>query len=99
MKNCSDSSLTGNVISGVWRQRAAVDVEGGQRLRISDNSILDSDGIGLRLENVSNSLVTGNLIRDDRPAEQRSKGPSLHVVGGNGNRIEANLLGNEPQKR
>lgn len=92
--HCTDSSLMGNVISGVWRQRAAVDVLGGNRLMIAQNHILDSDGVGLRLEELQNSLVTQNLIRDDRSEEKRSKQPSMIVIKGNGNQISANLLGN-----
>lgn len=96
--HCTDSSLTGNVISGVWRQRAAVDVLGGNRLMIAQNHILDSDGVGLRLEELQNSLVTQNLIRDDRSEEKRSKQPSMIVIKGNGNQISANLLGNAAKK-
>lgn len=96
--HCTDSSLTGNVISGVWRQRAAVDVLGGNRLMIAQNHILDSDGVGLRLEELQNSLVTQNLIRDDRSDEKRSKQPSMIVIKGNGNQISANLLGNAAKK-
>lgn len=92
LTNCTDTSLTGNVISGVWRQRAAVDVVGGQRLIISNNQILDSDGAGLRLEGVKNSLVAGNLIRDDREADKRSKEPALVELKGEGNLIEGNLV-------
>lgn len=99
LKNCTDSSFAGNLLAGVWRQRAAVDVEGGDRLMIVNNSILDSDGAGLRLEKVKRSLVSGNLIRDDRPAAQRSKEPSLLVLGGEGNEIGANLLGNGQDMR
>lgn len=87
-RNCADSAITGNVISGVWRQRAAVDVENGSRLLIANNSILDSDGIGLRLENVSRSMVSGNLIRDDREEPTRSDQPPLVVVGGTDNEID-----------
>lgn len=96
-KNCTDSSLTGNILAGVARKRAAVDVEGGRRLMISSNSILDSEGVGLRLENVQASLVSDNIIRDDREGEAKSKEPSLMVIGGNDNQIGANLLGNGKQ--
>lgn len=93
LKGCTDTSLTGNIISGVWRQRAAVDIADSSRLIISGNHILDSDGAGLRLENVKHSLVTGNMIRDDRPEEKRSQEPSLIEVNGEGNQIEGNALG------
>ena len=63
-KEVQDSSFTGNVVAGVTRKRAAVDISDGSRLNIAHNTILDSDGAGLRLENVSRSLVSDNLIRD-----------------------------------
>lgn len=79
-QNCDDIQLTGNLISGVWRKRAAVDITGGRRLMIAHNSILDSDGAALRLENVRDSLVSDNLLRDDRPEGKRSKAPLLEIV-------------------
>jgi hypothetical protein len=94
LTNCTDSSLTGNVISGVWRQRAAVDVMGGSRLIIAQNQILDSDGAGIRLEDVKHSLITNNLIRDDRSKDRRSKEPSLLMVKSAENQLSANVLGN-----
>jgi hypothetical protein len=92
---CEDSLFNNNVISGVWKQRAAVDIEACNRLQICHNSVLDSDGVGLRLEQVTNSLITGNIIQDDRAKEQRSKEPSLIIVGGKRNLIEQNMLGNK----
>lgn len=94
-QRCTDSILSNNVISGVWKQRAAVDIESCNRLQISHNSILDSDGTGLRLEQVTNSMITGNIIRDDREGEHRSQEPSLSIVGGKDNVIEQNALGNK----
>lgn len=95
LQRCEDCILSNNVISGVWKQRAAVDVEACNRLQICHNSVLDSDGIGIRLEQVSNSLITGNLIQDDRDKEVRSKLPSLEIIGGKRNLIEQNMLGNK----
>ena len=95
LQRCEDCILSNNVISGVWKQRAAVDVESCNRLQICHNSVLDSDGIGIRLEQVSNSLITGNLIQDDRDKEARSKLPSLEIIGGKRNLIEQNMLGNK----
>jgi hypothetical protein len=92
-QRCTDSIFSNNVISGVWKQRAAVDIESCNRLQIAHNSVLDSDGHGLRLEKVTNSMVTGNIIRDDREEDKRSKEPSLSIVGGKGNVIEQNALG------
>lgn len=92
---CEDSLFNNNIISGVWKQRAAVDIEACNRLQICHNSVLDSDGVGIRLEQVTNSLITGNIIQDDRDKEQRSKEPSLIIVGGKRNLIEQNMLGNK----
>jgi hypothetical protein len=94
-QRCTDSIFSNNVISGVWKHRAAVDIESCNRLQICHNSILDSDGVGLRLEQVTNSMVTGNIIRDDREEEKRSKESSLTTVGGKDNVIEQNVLGNK----
>ncbi len=92
-QRCTGSIFSNNVISGVWKQRAAVDIESCNRLQICHNSILDSDGVGLRLEQVTNSMVTGNIIRDEREEEKRSKESSLTTVGGKDNVIEQNILG------
>jgi hypothetical protein len=94
-QRCTDSMLNDNVISGVWKQRAAVDIEACNRMQISHNSVLDSDGAGLRLEQVTKSIVTGNIIVDDREEAVRSKEASLVIVGGKDNVIEQNVLGNQ----
>lgn len=92
--DCSDCILSGNLISGVTQKAAAVSITRGHRFSISNNSILDSDGVGLLLENVTASLISDNLIRDDRPAEKKSKEPSLKIVGGTDNQIGSNFKGN-----
>jgi hypothetical protein len=89
LRRVADSAFSGNVVVGVHGQEAAVDVEDGTRLRITDNSILDSDGHALRLTRLSRSLVTGNLLRDDRPAGLRSLATSLLVRESAENRIDA----------
>lgn len=97
LKAVQDSSFTGNVIAGVTRKRAAVDIADSSRLNLSNNTILDSDGVGLRLEAVSRSLVSDNIIRDDRDEALRSKAVSLEIIGGTDNQVGANLLGNGKQ--
>jgi hypothetical protein len=58
-------------------------------LNISDCTILDSDNVGLLLENVRHSRVAGCLIRDDRPDAS-----SLAIsLTGQGNLLSQNLLG------
>ena len=89
LRRVADSAFSGNVVVGVRGKDAAVDVEDSTRLRLTDNSILDSDGHALRLTRLTRSLVTGNLLRDDRPADRRSPAPPLLVREGSENRIEA----------
>jgi hypothetical protein len=96
---CADCILSSNLISGVWKKRAAVDIESGNRLQISNNSVLDSDGAGMRLEKVTNSMISGNIIRDDRSADKRSKEPSLVFIGGKANVIGQNVIGNKQEAR
>lgn len=96
---CEDTILTSNIISGVWKKRAAVDIESCNRLQICHNSVLDSDGAGIRLEKVSNSIISENIIRDDREKEKRSKEPSLVILGGKANVFGTNVIGNKQEAR
>ncbi len=91
MRNCSDSSLASNIIAGVKKKPAAVQIIDSSRLNIHHNTILDSDGTGLLLDNVTKSIVSGNLIRDDRKDAERSSGPALDIKGGGENLVESNL--------
>jgi hypothetical protein len=88
LRRVEDSSFSDNLVVGVHGKEAAVDIEDSSRLRITNNSILDSDGHALRLTRVSRSIATGNLLRDDRAADQRSRSPALSVREGSENRIE-----------
>ncbi len=92
-RDCADSIFQGNTVAGVHGKRSAVEILGCARMQIAGNSIMDSDGAGLWLEDVSHSMVTGNLIRDDRPEKRQSE--PLHVTGGKGNLIQGNLLREE----
>lgn len=91
---CQDSNLASNTIAGVWRHPAAVHLEECTRLTITGNSILDSDGVGLLLQKCRHTIVSDNLIRDDREESKRSREPSLKVEGTGDNLIGSNLLGN-----
>jgi hypothetical protein len=53
----------------------------------------------MRLEKVTNSMISGNIIRDDRSAEKRSKEPSLVFIGGKANVIGQNVIGNKQEAR
>ena len=91
---CQDSSLSSNTIAGVWRHPAAVHLEECARFNVTGNSILDSDGVGLLLQKCKHTIVSDNLIRDDREESERSREPSLKVEGTQDNLIGSNLLGN-----
>ncbi len=90
IRNSSEVSLTGNVVSGVLRRPAAVQVLECSRILI--NSILDSDGSGLLLQNVSDSILNGNMVSDDRAPDVRSPANPISVAGGSGNLIGTNLI-------
>lgn len=91
---CTDSTISGNLIAGVWRHPAALHLSECVRFNITGNSILDSDGAGLLLEKCRHTIVSDNLIRDDREETKRSREPSLKVEGPQDNLIGSNLLGN-----
>ncbi len=88
-----DSTFSGNIVSGVWKKDAAVDIRECRRLQVTNNSVLDSDGIALRLTNTKQSVISGNLLRDDRPADKRSHASSLEVSG------DDNLIGQNQLSR
>ena len=75
IKECSECSIQGNVVSGVMRQRAAIDISDSSRLNIGHNSVFDSDGVGILLEEAlrskepslkiiggSDNLIGANLL-------------------------------------
>jgi len=93
LRRVEDASFSDNLVVGVHGKEAAVDVAECARLRVTNNSILDCDGAALRLTRLSRSLVTGNLLRDDRPESERSKSPLLVVEEGAFNQITGNAPG------
>lgn len=89
-KNSHDCTLNGLHIDGVLRQPAAVVIEDCSRFNITNCTILDSDGPGLLLKNVSNSMVNGCLISDQRTDRQVAQ--SLRIEGGKDNVVGTNSL-------
>ncbi len=89
-RNSRDVTLTGMHIDGIRNQPAAVLIEGCDTFNVSGCTILDCDGPGLLLRNVTNSLVTGCLIADRRP--DRTPAPSIRVEGGQDNTLANNKL-------
>jgi|UniRef100_UPI0037848827 hypothetical protein len=88
--DCRDITLTGLHIDGIRSHPAAVQIENGDTFNLSGCTILDSDGAGLMLKNVTNSLVTGCLIADRRP--DRAPAPSIRIEGGKDNTLANNKL-------
>ncbi|MEO6787201.1 MAG: right-handed parallel beta-helix repeat-containing protein, partial [Chthoniobacteraceae bacterium] len=94
-RNSRDITLTGLHVDGVRSHPAAVVIEGGDTFNISGCTILDSDGAGLLLKNVSNSLVTGCLIADRRP--DRKPAPSIRIECGKDNTLTNNKLAHDTE--
>ena len=89
-RRTDDSAFSDNVINGVRRQPAALRFEGGRRLRAQGNSVLDSDGDGIVLQQVSDSVVSGNLVRDDRK-DRQEPAPGVTEKACSGNLVQGNL--------
>ena len=94
-RDCRDITLTGLHIDGIRSHPAAMQIKNGDTFNISGCTILDSDGAGLLLKNVTNSLVTGCLIADRRP--DRAPAPSIHIEGGKDNTFANNKLAHESE--
>jgi hypothetical protein len=91
-RNSADCTVDGLHINGAWRKPAAVLVEKCNRFHLVNGTVLDSDNVGLLLTDVTNSRISGWLIRDDRPEKKATH--SLKATGGKGNWILQNLLAN-----
>lgn len=89
-RDCSDCTLTGFTVSRVRAAPAGVALERCDRFNVANLTILDCDGVGLLLKDLTNSRVSGCLIRDDRP---KAESLSLKTSGGRGNMIVDNQLG------
>lgn len=89
-RNSRDITLTGMHIDGIRNHPAAVQIEDGDTFNVSGCTVLDSDGAGLLLKNVRNSLITGCLIADRRP--DRAPAPSIRLEGGKDNTLANNKL-------
>lgn len=91
-RDCEDCTISGLHVTQVWRNEAAVLVEDCRRFNLTDCTILDCDGVGLWLRNVSRSRVSGCLIRDDRAVEDDRRGVAIRVTGGDALMITNNLV-------
>lgn len=94
-RDCEDCTLTGLHVTAVHADPAAVLIERCRRFNIASCTILDSNGPGLLLLDVSHSLVSGCLIRDDRPDHDDEV--SIRVEGGSDNTIVNNAFAKQSE--
>ncbi len=96
-RNSDDCTIQGLHITNVHDSTAGIEIDRCRRFNVSGCTILDCDGPGLLLRNVSKSLITGCLIRDDRTS--RNPSPSLRIEAGQDNTFSNNVLshGSETQ--
>jgi parallel beta-helix repeat protein len=94
VRNSADCTLSGLHVTNVWKAAAGLAIESCKRMNVTNCTILDCDGAGLLLKDVTDSRISGCLISDNRPD---SKSISLKVTGGEGNMIVNNLLATSPQ--
>jgi hypothetical protein len=86
--------LTGLHVTGVWRAPAGLLIENSRRFVVANCTVLDCDQRGMLLRNVRDSLISGCIIRDDRP---QATSVALEIEGGSGNLVRGNMLANKPR--
>ncbi len=91
LDDCRDSTLTALHLNGVHTHPAAIVIRGGSRLNVAQCTILDSEHAGMLVENLTNSRITGCLIRND--AEEAGPWTALVMRGGQGNHLSDNAFG------
>jgi Right handed beta helix region/Periplasmic copper-binding protein (NosD) len=89
-RDSSDCTLTGFTLTRTRAAPAGITLERCDRMNLGNLTILDCDGVGLLLKDVTRSRVSGCLIRDDRPD---AKSLALKTSGGRDNMIVDNYLG------
>jgi parallel beta-helix repeat protein len=87
-RKCEDCTFSGLHIINVRLDPAAFLIENCNRMNITNCTILDCDNVALLLRDVSNSRISGFLIRDDRPG---SVSVPFKIEGGKGNIIDSSL--------
>lgn len=89
-RDCTDCTISGLQVVGTRQAPAAITLEKCDRFNLTNLAILDCDGVGLELKEVTRSRISGCLIRDDRPD---AKSLSIRTNGGQDNSITDNTLG------
>lgn len=88
--DCTDCTLSGFTLSRTRASDAGLTLERCNRFNVTGLTILDCDAVGMLLKDVTNSRVSGCLIRDDRPD---AASISLRIRDGRDNMIVDNYLG------
>ena len=89
-RDCTDCTISGLQLVGSRHAPAGIALEKCDRFNLNNVTILDCDGVGLSLQDVTRSRVSGCLIRDDRPD---AKSLSIRTSGGHDNTIVENTFG------
>lgn len=89
-RDCTDCSITGLQLVGARFAPAGVAIHNCDRFNVNNLTILDCDGAGLWLKNVTRSRVSGCLIRDDRPG---SNSIPIRSEASDGTSIVDNTIG------
>jgi hypothetical protein len=93
-RDCTDCTLTGLQLRGTRHAPAGLALERCDRFNLTGLTILDCDGVGLSLKDVTRSRVSGCLIRDDRPG---ATSLALQAVGSRDTTVGDNTLGRPVQ--
>jgi hypothetical protein len=84
-RDCADCTLSGMHINGVREHPAALHLQDCRRFLVTGCSVLDSDGVGILLEDVRQSRIASCLIDD---ARRKSGFRQIEDRGGDGNVVE-----------
>lgn len=88
--DCQDCSISGLHLHHVQDSPAALALEKCRRMHVTSCTLLDNDGVGILLSDVSDSRIADNLVRDDRPQPQPHV--PIKATGGRGNVLSSNVL-------
>ncbi len=90
LSDCEDCTISANHSHGVVHGEASWVIRRCRRVNLTGCSILDYGDVGLFLDDVSHSRVSGCIIRDDR---EDAEGKAIQMRKVTGSMIQDNLLG------
>jgi len=93
-EDCNGAVISGNHQRGVGDIPAAFVIRNSRQINMTGCNILDFGKTGLLLDNVSDSRVSGCMIRENRKG-QKVKAVALKMNGGKGNMVVNNLMGDQ----